>query len=107
MTDGFWHTFTCPHCQRKHVAWVERDPLPFSDNARRVLAFAPEVWKRGTPCGERTLSKKTNLSRRAVRKALRELEPLGYVAAMPHPNGGTQYVGVLTMIRTVEHKLAA
>lgn len=79
-----------------------------SDDARALLDNAPRHWKRGQHASIRLLADKGGMTYRRARAALIELCDSGYVATVPYgQKGRVQYVGVVTMMRVVEERLAA
>ena len=114
MTDprGFWVSVRCPCCDHRHLVWAEPPPVlampALSDHARRILATAPENWRRGHPCPTRTLADFANLSKTQVLRVLRgELVAKGYAATVPYRTGAVQYIGVPSMIARVSRELIA
>jgi len=81
--------------------------LNVSEDARALLAAAPSQWKRGRTVSVHVLGELAGISYRRARAAMFELVGQGYAATIPQGKRRVCYVGVYTMIRTVEDKLAA
>lgn len=107
MTNGKWHAFVCPDCGARHVMWVSFDDLRLSADARALLAAAPIQWRRGRSVSVHVLADLAGMSYRRARVAMFELVGQGYAATIPQGKQRMRYVGVYTMIRKVEDKLAA
>ena len=104
------HLVRCP-CGCGHVfdaddPRVRVDAPPLSDDARALLANAPRQWRRGHPTPIRLMADLGGMSYYRAREALLELVRCGYAATVPYRDGRVQYVGVLTMLCTLDTRAA-
>jgi len=92
----------CPHCQQVFYS-EEHTVIAVSPAALAILMYAPPRFMRGHTVSMRQLSELVGFSYRQTRRALTELQGLGYTNVKPYGRKGRrQFYGITTKMQSPE-----